>query len=535
MSELNIGAYEGDDSKEVDSLYDTLVELDRRSITPASAEEISLAVTIADYTYPVGNVMRYGADPTYVTTTNESDSTQAFQDAADVLLAGKGGELFIPAGHYGISSVDITYSSGNNIRFRGASTTGVRLYKLSGTSTPVINAGSVAAGLITIDSSFSDFSIWGLNDAHVGLSITLLARFEVNRVAIFNCSTAIENVGSLVFSMRGCTITSNIIGYRSRKVSNTYANDIAFYNCVLSSNTTYGLDLGDSSGASFYACDFERNGTTVNLSTGAVVIRDTADDEFTIGNIAFYDCWFESNLGMTFKAEAATGLRLEVNNTKLIGCESGNVMDIGAIAALSLNGVNAGDTNDTITTAAVTSSVRNCYIYTYTDNSTVSSIVQGLADVNGNTHLQTTNFEADFTNTSSLYIPSADITTATRTLSALDSGKTLYLKVGTGCVVTLPAVVAGLKFTLIKFTSLSASNTYTLVTPGGVNILFGFIQQPNGASPSLAKFTNIVAQDTITFNTISAFGDRVDIECDGANWHFKTLSGVDGGITTSVA
>ena len=31
MSELNIGAYEGDDSKEVDSMYDTLVELDRRT------------------------------------------------------------------------------------------------------------------------------------------------------------------------------------------------------------------------------------------------------------------------------------------------------------------------------------------------------------------------------------------------------------------------------------------------------------------------------------------------------------------------
>ena len=33
MAELNIGAYEGDDSSEVDGLYDTLVELDARTNT----------------------------------------------------------------------------------------------------------------------------------------------------------------------------------------------------------------------------------------------------------------------------------------------------------------------------------------------------------------------------------------------------------------------------------------------------------------------------------------------------------------------
>ncbi len=113
----------------------------------------------------------------------------------------------------------------------------------------------------------------------------------------------------------------------------------------------------------------------------------------------------------------------------------------------------------------------------------------------------------------------------TNTLVAAETGKTIFLNLAGGGSTILPAVAAGLEFTFIVATI--PTTAYTIDTPGGANLMSGTI------SDIVGETVYGTAQDIISFiASTSVLGDRVDIACDGTLWHYRGVSGADGGITT---
>jgi hypothetical protein len=103
--------------------------------------------------------------------------------------------------------------------------------------------------------------------------------------------------------------------------------------------------------------------------------------------------------------------------------------------------------------------------------------------------------------------------TATNTLTAADSGKTVFLNSATEFVTTLPLPAAGLRFTFIVKAA-PVGTAYTVVTNGGANIIKGMQFNSEAAAGDTGT-----ADDTITFVASSSVaGDRVELISDGTNW-----------------
>jgi hypothetical protein len=120
--------------------------------------------------------------------------------------------------------------------------------------------------------------------------------------------------------------------------------------------------------------------------------------------------------------------------------------------------------------------------------------------------------------------------TAASTLTAADSGRTIFLNSATEFVTTLPAPASGLKFTfIVKAAPVGAD--YTVVTNGGDNIIKG--QQYNAAGAAGDTGTG---DDTISFVASSSVaGDRVEVISDGTNWFAYAFCTLAASITFTTA
>lgn len=130
------------------------------------------------------------------------------------------------------------------------------------------------------------------------------------------------------------------------------------------------------------------------------------------------------------------------------------------------------------------------------------------------------------------FIGPAAITNATAasTLTAADSGKTIFLNSATEFVTTLPLPASGLRFTFIVKAA-PVGTAYTVVTNGGANIIKG--QQYN--AEGVAGDTG-TGDDTITFVASSSVaGDRVELISDGTNWFAYAFCTLAASITFTTA
>lgn len=117
---------------------------------------------------------------------------------------------------------------------------------------------------------------------------------------------------------------------------------------------------------------------------------------------------------------------------------------------------------------------------------------------------------------------------AAKTLKDSDHGKTFLLNAAAGAAITLPAVKPGLKFKFIVDAAF-ATTAWTIVTPGGVNIIQGGVD----VNSTLVPFAN---EDTITFvASAETIGDFVHLECDGTDWNASGLGTASGAITGTAA
>ena len=121
--------------------------------------------------------------------------------------------------------------------------------------------------------------------------------------------------------------------------------------------------------------------------------------------------------------------------------------------------------------------------------------------------------------------------TATNTLTAAQSGKTLFLNSATEFVTTLPAPVAGLKYRIVCKAAPSGAS-YTIVTASSANILIGGVTC--ATADDLGSWD--ADGDTITFvNSQSVVGDWVEVISDGTSWYVSGACFVAEGVTVTKA
>lgn len=123
--------------------------------------------------------------------------------------------------------------------------------------------------------------------------------------------------------------------------------------------------------------------------------------------------------------------------------------------------------------------------------------------------------------------------TAASTLTAADSGKTLFLNSATEFATTLPAPAAGLKFKFIVKAA-PASASYTVVTASSANVIIGGINELEVDTGDDGPY--IADGDTITFaDGVAVVGDWVELISDGTSWYVTGQANADGGITLTQA
>ena len=123
---------------------------------------------------------------------------------------------------------------------------------------------------------------------------------------------------------------------------------------------------------------------------------------------------------------------------------------------------------------------------------------------------------------------------AASTLTAEDSGKTIYLKLAAGFITTLPLPAIGLSYEFIVGTAPSAGS-YTIVTNGSANIIRGQVYSSD-LNAATDGDLETAGGDTITLVTAKAVaGDRVELRCDGTNWFMYGFCSVFDAITITTA
>ena len=123
--------------------------------------------------------------------------------------------------------------------------------------------------------------------------------------------------------------------------------------------------------------------------------------------------------------------------------------------------------------------------------------------------------------------------TAASTLTAEDSGATLFLNSATEFATTLPAPQAGVSFRFICKAA-PASASYTIVTADSANILIGGINELEVDTGDDGPYD--ADGDTITFvDSVAVVGDWVSLVSDGTSWYLTGQANADGGITVTKA
>lgn len=284
-----------------------------------------------------------------------------------------GGTIRVSPGTYQHISVIFNWTAGISVNIVGSGQKAVYLQKSGATTTPVLDL-SVNIGVLDVYSTISDMTIIGNAKAHHGLRATRLANITTRNLGTQACDVGVEKVGCLVDLHERPEWSGNNIGMRARKNTaggNIFCNQTVIVHGSIRGNSTFGIDLGDSSNMKLDSVKLDTNGTAGNTATGGMMVRDTVDDESGFSQLLLENCYFEANLGRTFQTENATGLDLTMINVLLASAESNRSANIGAIHTVRMTNCQAASPGDTVVIGACASSVvEGGVINTLTDSST---------------------------------------------------------------------------------------------------------------------------------------------------------------------
>jgi len=122
-------------------------------------------------------------------------------------------------------------------------------------------------------------------------------------------------------------------------------------------------------------------------------------------------------------------------------------------------------------------------------------------------------------------INGVETVTGATTLTAADSGKTIYMNAAAGATITLPAVAAGLNFKFVVASTFATSN-WVIASAEGDNI--------DGSIEVAGAVVVAGAEDQINFvNSAEALGDHVVLHSDGNQWFVHGMAALTGGITAT--
>jgi hypothetical protein len=349
----------------ISQLPDADLPLTGNEVVPLDQSGVTKKANISAIN-PVVNVKAFGAKGDGLV-----DDTAAIQAAVDYVFSNGGGTIAFPSGTYLVTTIVKVWTGAVTINLVGEGKRSTRIFKFGTSTNPVFDFSSVP-GVLETYSEISDMSINGNNVAAAGIRLTNWARGVIRNVFINNCVRGLHSRGALVFSVYDCTIQSNVFGYFCEKsTDNIYANLVQFFGGQISANSTWGASISDASGVHFIGTDLSANGVAGNVSTGAIYIDSSVDDETGYANIALDGVWLEVNNGYALRVDGATGLILTVKDCVFSGNEDPATIGFtGKIFSSSITGCIAGSPSDTIVVNAERSYVANSVIAVLTDTST---------------------------------------------------------------------------------------------------------------------------------------------------------------------
>lgn len=282
-------------------------------VTPQSPAEAAAGIVPTNASYPVGNVLRYGADSTGVL-----DSTAAIQAAVTAVANANGGTVLLPAGNFKIggngSGITITSS---NVQLLGAGSTyqayagsdnpATRLFWGGGSSasaamisvaTPANAVANAISGVVVSGMKLDCGGLCGY-----GISCTSLKNCNFSQIYVFNPITAAFFLTTLPHGqLQEETTQHNIFTQCQYRCFDGVAAKKAHGFWLTSANPVATPPQGNSSFNTFIQCVGLTDGTTGN-SSGVGYKLDDAD------NNHFIDCINYRATGTSVPSALLSGYR----------------------------------------------------------------------------------------------------------------------------------------------------------------------------------------------------------------------------------
>lgn len=264
---------------------------------------------------------------------NAIDLSPKWVTAMQTIHDAGGGTLYLPSGVIAISNVVFEWTLAHSINIIGAGPFASIIKKFGAGTDTILDFSSDAATVLDVRSEWRDFSIDGINKTSDGMKLTNISTSVTSNVYIHDCLNALNTFGALNMEHYNIGLRSNVNGYVARKsADNIYCNQVSFYGGQIIGNTGLGADMRQGQGWAFHGIAFEQNGTLADTGTGAVMVRDTADDEAGLSRASLYNCHFESNTGgRDILTENCTNLTLAVRDCVSYTPQGNVSVNIGAI------------------------------------------------------------------------------------------------------------------------------------------------------------------------------------------------------------
>ena len=254
-----------------------------------------------------------------------------------------------PAGTYLTSGATLPWNAGRRVKVVGAGRGATSFKKIGADSGAVFSFFISSGAYLELNLHLQDFFIEAPGYSSVnGINFDAAALVTMSRIRVNSCFVGIEGKGLLVSALRDVDTSGNVVGMRFRRGSGgsqPYTNAVLLENCRANGNSNWALDYGEGSGLYIRTCDFESNGTTGDVNTGGIIIRDTVDDETGFALIDVDGLWLEANKGHSFRMLPSANSMLKMKSVQVYVQESTRAITIGAIRSATFENILAPSAN----------------------------------------------------------------------------------------------------------------------------------------------------------------------------------------------